>query len=85
MGKRYINLTNENEVKVLNIFQFLSAEKTIYAHNSVDFPVFTADNWKQRSLNRGTKKIQSLGATGNNSIQHEANFFGLYIVFRNVK
>lgn len=69
MGKRYINLTNENEVKVLNIFQFLSAEKTIYAHNSVDFPVFTADNWKQRSLNRDTKKMQSLGATGNEIIQ----------------
>ena len=68
-GNLYINLSNESEVKTLNILQFISAEKTIYAHNSEDFPFFNSDNWKQRSLNRDSKKIQSLGTPGNEIIQ----------------
>jgi hypothetical protein len=68
-GRQYIELTNESEVKLLNIFQFISAEKTLYAHDSKDFPDFTNENWKQRSLNRDSKKIQSLGAPGNEIIR----------------
>lgn len=68
-GRLYINSKNEKEVKTLNILQFLSAEKTIYARNSEDFPFFSSENWKQRSLNRDSKKIQSLGVPGNEIIQ----------------
>ena len=67
-GRLCINSTNESEVKTLNILQFLSAEKTIYAHDSEDFPFFNSDNWKLRLLNRDSKKTQSLGVPGNEII-----------------
>lgn len=70
-NKRYIKLKNENEVNTLNLFQFLSAEKTIYAHNLKDFPIFSNDNWKQRSLNRESKKIQTLGASDNEIVRFD--------------
>ena len=59
--KLYVNLSNENEVRHLNVLQFISAEKILFAYEASDFPLFTTDDWKKRSQNREGEAIQALG------------------------
>lgn len=60
-GKMYVDLDNENEVRHLNTLQFLSAEKILFAHDTIDFPAFSDDDWRCRTKNRETQVISSLG------------------------
>lgn len=60
--KQYISMSNENEVRRLNILQLISAEKTLFALDASDFPSFTQDEWKIRAENRRGDAICSLGS-----------------------
>ena len=59
--KLYVNLNNENEVRHLNVLQFISAEKILFAYQESDFPLFTSAEWEIRSQNRDGEAIRAMG------------------------
>ncbi len=49
---QHIESNNEEEVRMLNMLQFLSAEKTIYCYRPQELSTFTDDDYLERDKNR---------------------------------
>ena len=60
--KLYVELSNENEVRNLNILQLISAEEILFARNPNVFLNYKENHWSIRNKNRNSRSIHSLGS-----------------------
>lgn len=76
-GKRIINLTNENDVKMLNIFQLIVAKEIVYFQdkNQIQFIVSSYKKYKEKKeFFEELGKPQKLGTDTNKMISYPQSF-----------